>query len=182
MVAALFMHPIAIALGLGVVFLCGLVLYSGRGTAPPLSKRQLALGYLGIVLVCLGIAAASTYVSPEEALAQWHVPAEHYWGAILNEFVAVSVALAYLSVIGTAVIGAPIIFALARRGFGTVPCVLGASIIISLLGAVVLVWFSQPSSASFTRDAPYFVGTHLLLALGFCVGAGLPWSFRARNA
>ena len=178
--AGLALHPVALAALAVVLVVSTIVLYSSSGVPPPLSKSRLFFGYLGVVVGCLGIAAVSGYVSPEEALARWGVPPEQYWQVLLAGVATMSVLLVYVALMCVAIIGAPAIFALARCGQGNAPAVLVISIAISLVGALALVQFSQSSSTSFVRDAPYLVGTHLVLALGFCVGAKLPWKLGRR--
>jgi len=181
MAAALLTSPMAIAFVLAVALASGFALT--RVWHPsPLPKQQLALGYLGVVVVCLIVAAVSAYVSPEDAVQRWHIPRDQYWASLFRTFALLSVVLTCLSILGVAVIGAPIIFALASRGLGRVPYILAASIIVSLVVAFALAALTQPSSATFARDAPYLVGLHLLLSLGFCIGAGLPWSFQRSHA
>lgn len=173
--AGMLRHPIGIAVLVAAVLLSAAALYSGRRVSAPISPKRLAFGYIGAVVVCLGIAAVSSYVPREEALTKWHVPSENYWEAVFNQFAVLATLLTYFTVLGIAIVGAPVIFAMARRGFGSIPWVLLASVVISLGAALVLVQLSQPSNASFARDAPGLAGAHLLLSLGFSLGAGLPW-------
>ena len=173
--AAMLWRPTGIAVLVGAVLLSVTALYAGRRVSAPISPKRLALGYLGAVGVCLGIAAVSSYVPREEALTKWHVPPENYWEAVFNQFAVLATLSTYFTVLGIAVVGAPVIFAMARRGFGSVPWVLLASTVISVATALVLIQDSQPSNVSFLHDAPGLIGVHLLLSLGFSVGAGLPW-------
>jgi len=108
-------------------------------------------------------------------------PTENYWSAQVKHFFRHACALGVRLLVGAAVIGAPIAMALSRRGLATVPSVLGVSVVISLLFTGLLVLLGAPSpSARFVQMAPEFVGIHLVLSLGFCIGAGLQWRIRQR--
>jgi hypothetical protein len=171
-------HPIGMTVLAVVVLLSTAILYLGRTAPSPISLKRLAFGYLGATIVCLGIAAVNSYIPPEQALSHWKVPSARYWEAVLSQFALIATFMTYIATLGIAIVGAPVILAMARRGYGSVPWVLFASLLISLIATFLLVRFSQPSGAAFGRVAPVIVGPHLLLALGFSVGAGLPWRRR----
>jgi hypothetical protein len=176
--ASMLLHPVAVVALVVVVSLSSVLLLKAGGPRFPIARSQLLFGYLGATVICIVVAGVSSYVPPEEALSKWHVPPENYWEALRNEFTVLLVLFMYAALIGIALVGAPIIFALARAGRATAPWLLLTSVIISLVGAWLLVQINQPSSASFMRDAPYIAGLHFLVALGFCVGARLPWRSR----
>jgi hypothetical protein len=178
MVAAWLVQPLAIVVVLLVVLISAVLLHKSGGNNRPIGYTRLAFGYAGVIIACFIIAGVSSYVSPEEATTKWHVPPERYWTVLRNEFLVLSIVLMYVSLVGVAIIGAPVIFFLARFGFANIPTVLFASVVISMIGAFALVMLSQLSSARFLRDAPIIVGGHLVLALGFCIGIGLPWSIK----
>ena len=103
MAAALLTSPMAIAFVLAVALASGFALT--RVWHPsPLTKQQLALGYLGVVVVCLIVAAVSAYVSPEDAVQRWHIPRDQYWASLFRTFALLSVVLTCLSILGVAVI------------------------------------------------------------------------------
>ena len=179
--AAMLIHPVAITVLAAAVLLSAAALYSGRRALAPISPSRLACGYAGAVLACLCIAATLSYIPREEALTKWHVPAENYWSAVFNQFATLAILLIYFAMLGIAVIGTPVIFAMARHGFASVPWVLVASAAISLLTICILMQVNKPSSANFWRLAPGLIGTHLLLSLCFCIGAGLPWRRKAKS-
>jgi hypothetical protein len=178
MLAVILMHPIGLAILVFAVALSAVILRLARTPSPLITIRRLAYGYLGAVAICLVCAATFSYVSPDEAMTRWQVPADLYWQEILHEVWLLTFLLSYIAVLGIALIGIPVIVALARLGLGTIPWTLLASVVISLTAAFSLTRLSQPSSASFVRDAPYLTGLHLLLTTAFCIGAGMPWRSR----
>lgn len=174
-------HPLAIAALVGIPLLSALALYSGNSTPRAIPPSRLAFGYVGIFVVCVFIAATSSFISPEEAFTKWRVPSDKYWSALFREFLVICVLLIYSSFLGFAIVGAPVTFALARRGLATVPWVLVASVVISSIASLFLTQFSYRSYAQIAFDILFLVGGHLLLALGFCVGARLPWGIKRIN-
>lgn len=176
-------HPIAIALWLAVVVLASVITYRTGPLSPPIRPFRLVAGYLAALVVCAALAASSAYVSREEAATVWHVPSEHYREAIMREFWDLLGLFAFLAGIGIALVGVPVIFSLARAGRAQVGWVLLASAAISIAVSVALgVLFFSFGAASWFRTSlevlGYLLGTHLLLSLGFCLGAGLPWRTR----
>jgi hypothetical protein len=164
--------------GLAFVILCS-IFFGGRRdhSSNSLPWQHIASGFLGVLLMSLLIAAVGSYVSPEGA-KRFGVGSEHYASALWHQFVAVGVVVAYLSLLGCAVIGVPITRILAKRGFATVPIVVAASIPVSLVVFVAIVAvYSGLFNTSF--DAVTLVilllVSHALAALGFAVGARLPW-------
>lgn len=166
-------HPLGLAVLAGVVLISSLVLYSSSDTAP-INRWRLAGGYGAAILVCLVIAAVSSYIPEQESQQRWGVPPERYWDAVFGQFTTLAVLLTYLTVFGIAVLGSPVVFALARRGYGNIPSVLIASVLISLLAAVAIAAVLAPGP-HFGRDVAWVVSVHGLLALAFALGVGLPW-------
>lgn len=183
MIASLLVHPLALFMLAGSVALSVLILYADHRRPPPFSKGQLACGYAAAVIMSLLMVAVASYVSPEDALAKWKVPPERYWSAVLSGFLPLAVSSVYLTILGIAIIGSPSIYVLSRFGYATSPWVLILSCVISLVFAAISIEGVRPYDslseklASFVKDAPFFVQTHLLLCLAFCVGARLPWTF-----
>ncbi len=193
-IAGLLMHPIAIAICVSFVWFLSSVMYglyrhhsSKPSSIPP---RRLVGGYLGAIVACALIAIVESYVSPQEATTVWHVPADQYWSVELHEFLDGFVLLTYCAIVGIAVVGAPVIFFLDHLGRASILWVLSASIVISLVASliitIVLVGISHPSDrpvhdfSSASPLVPLLVGTHLFIALGFCLGARLPWQVKSQ--
>lgn len=172
--AHVLMHPIALAVLFIVVLTSSFMLTPGASEAP-ISRRRLFFGYAGVVVASGLVVAATSYVSPQEALDTWKIPTERYWSALLEQFVVLFVLFTYVALIGVALVGAPAIYWLARRGHGTIPWVLVLSAAISVMATAVLVQMSNSPMRSFLSDAPLLVGWHLALAIGFCIAARLPW-------
>lgn len=167
--AEVFASPITVAIALLIVLASSSVYYARR-QAPLVSKRRLLGGYASVVLSCAVLSAISAYVSPEEAVSKWHVPLQRYWPVLINHYITT------LTLTGSAaLVGFPIVITLGKFGVATTPNVLVASILVSTVVAVLL------SSGDFTpfqhlaSTLAYIIGTHLVLALSFCLGAGVPW-------
>jgi hypothetical protein len=167
--------PIALAVLAAILLVSTAMLYSRSDAPPPVSIARLALGYVVVVLMCCGFAAASSYTPADEAWARWGIPRERYWRALLAEFSTLWVLLSYGVLVGMALIGVPVLFAMARRGWGTVPGLMAISVPISLLFLVALTALSR----RLVLDAALTIlAMHLVLSLGFGVAAGLPWRRR----
>ncbi|KAF1072320.1 hypothetical protein [Variovorax sp.] len=169
--------PIALAVLAVILLVSTAMLYSRSDAPPPVSIARLALGYVVVVLMCCGFAAASSYTPADEAGARWGIPPERYWSALLVEFSTLWVLLSYGVLVGMAIIGVPVLFAMARRGWGTVPGLMAISVPISLLFLVALTALSRRAlSRRLALDAALTIlAMHLVLSLGFGVAAGLPW-------
>jgi hypothetical protein len=177
--ASMMFQPVPVAIALAVVVLMTFLVTPKKATPPLVSRRQLFFGYLGVFAVCVLIAAGSSYVSPDEAWSVWKVPPENYWHALMNQFLVQVVLLTGLSVVGAAIIGAPIVVALSRRRLATVPWVLVASALVSLVFTGMLMAVgSGTSNTGFWQLALFVLGTHLALSLGFCIAARLGWRLR----
>jgi len=180
--AAFLAHPVPIGIALAIVIIVTCVLVPSNARPPILSRRQVVLGYIGVLVGCVIASAWLSYVSPQDAATIWRVPPENYWTAFLNEFFVQLVLLSFLALVGSAIVGVPVILALSRRALATVPWVLAVSVVISLLVTLLLVLLDAPSpSAQFEQMASEFVGLHLFLSFGFCVGAQLQWRLRQRS-
>jgi hypothetical protein len=180
MFTAMLLHPIAVLIAVSVVLVATVVSYYAIPSARSISVARLVGGYLGALAVVVLICAVTGYVSPEEAQTVWKVPPENYWTALWREFLTLFVMLCYATVLGIAVVGAPAIFLLNWKQRATVPWVLVAAAIISIGAALVLETFI--ASRNPVQTIGYLVGGHLLLALGFCLGARLPWKADSASA
>ncbi len=149
--------------------------FGNARASPVIRSRRIVPAYLVALVVCALISAAVAYVSPEEALLRWKVSPENYWAVQMNEFVLTFTFTAYVSFLGIAIVGLPIIMTLGRRGFATIPIVLLAAVIVSLTVTILLTVGDDPPFRHFFALAKGAVFGHLAVALGFCVGAGLPW-------
>lgn len=178
MIAGVLMHPIAIAILAGIVMLSAVILYSNKSRPPSIAGSQLGFGYLGVAVTCLLIAAIFSYVSPEASAQKWKVPADQYWNVLGTKFLVQSILLIYISFLGVAIIGAPIIFMLARRGKANMPWVLISSVVVSLCFTIA---FFRPSEPDFVLTALSFVFVHLLFTFSFGIGARLPWESRPKH-
>jgi hypothetical protein len=174
MFAGLLLHPIAVAVLVSIVALASVTSYYSIPVARRISARRLLGGYLGAVLAAVLICLAISLVSPEEAQRVYRVPAGKYWSALWHTFLTMFVILFYVTLIGIAVVGVPAILFLSSKQRATVPWILLVATLISIVFAIVLEFFVRSKSPSHTIAA--LVGGHwLLLALGFCLGARLPW-------
>jgi hypothetical protein len=180
MLAAMLLHPMAVLISVCVVLVATVASYYVIPGARRITLSRLVGGYLGALLVVVLICAASSYVSPEEAQAVWKVPPENYWTALWHQFLTLFVTLCYATILGIAVIGAPAIFLLNWRQRATVPWILLVAAIISIAAALLLETFIASRHA--IQTIGYLVGGHLLLALGFCLGARLPWKVSRASA
>jgi len=136
--------------------------------------QRLLTGFAGLSLTALVLAAVSSYASPQEARL-WGITEGNYNSALMRTFVTVAIIWVYAGVVGCALVGVPLTVALAKRGYATVPFLVIASVPISFLAVLVMCVFSTGSMQHFFRDAFYLIGWHAFLALGFGVGARLPW-------
>lgn len=99
--------PIALAVLAAILLVSTAMLYSRSDAPPPVSIARLALGYVVVVLICCGFAAASSYTPADEAWARWGIPPERYWRALLAEFSTLWVLLSYGVLVGMALIDVP---------------------------------------------------------------------------
>jgi len=179
--AEIFASPIVILITLVLVVGASAIHYRAESRRPVVSERRLLAGYLAVIVGCVAIAAVSSYVPQEEAASRWKVAADSYWSTQAHAFLVEFVLFSCVSLLGVAFVGMPIIFALARIGRATVPYVLVASVLVSMVAAMLLAAGDNNPSRGFVFTAKYLVGQHLLLSLSFCLAAGLPWR-RARSS
>ena len=173
--ATILVHPFALAILAAVMLASTLGFGTKVRRQDALGYSQLVWGYMGVAVAALIISAASTYISPEDALYKWKVPTDQYWSVIVETFITTSIWTLYFSLMGVAIIGVPIILALARSGLGTTPWVLGTSILIS---GTAIIFLLQPMSSSLgqlLRGGLTLIGEHLMLTFGFCLAARIPW-------
>jgi hypothetical protein len=174
-----FASPFTVLVALAVVLASSAAYYSDR-KAPIVPKRRLATAYGSVLLMSAVLSAISAYVSPEEASSKWQVQPDHYWPVLLNTFLTTLVLTGCSALVGVALVGFPILVVLAKFQQATAPNLLLASILVSAILALLL---SSMGSTPFRHLAitfTYVSGTHLLLALSFCLGAGLPWRHTPR--
>jgi len=177
--AGMLLNPVVAAFFLVVIAGISSIHYLRNGGAPVVPANRLLPAYACALLACAVASAVMSYVSPEEALLKWKVPPENYWNAELNEFFTTYAFAAYASLLGIATVGLPVIIHLGRRGLATIPVVLAAATVISLLLAALMSVGDSPPFRHFGALAKELVYGHLLVAMAFCLGAGLPW--RRRN-
>jgi hypothetical protein len=180
-------HPLIIALWLGVVAVASMVTYRGSPALRAIRPARLFVGYVVALAVCVVLSAASAWISPEEAAAVWHVSPDRYREAVTREFVNTLAGSAFLSGLGIAFVGVPVIARLARQGRAQIGWVLLASAAISAVFSLALsVLALRLGSLSWVRDflslLSYSLPSHLLLSLGFSLGMGLPWKVRRGGA
>ena len=180
-IAAGLLHPIALLMLALVMFVA---IHLGSQSGAPnarMSWHRLLGGFVGVLTASLLVSATSSYVSPEGA-ARFGVNPENYASALWNQFVVLAVLCAYVSLVGCAVIGLPAILALTKRGYGTAPAVVAISVPISLLVLVPLGLLSSISPKHVAQSMLYLVPGHIAVALGFAIGARLPWQLRKQGA
>ena len=176
-VAALLTQPLALSvLAFAVVcsVIAGGLIVKARGGP---SWQSLVVGLVGVLIVALGAAAGVSYVSPEDART-FGVDPEHYREALLQQFTVVAIVFSYACLLGTALIGIPVLVILVRFGLATVPALVLSSIPVSLIVAAALAQLSGNAS-DFATGAPYALAFHVIAALAFGIGAHLPWQMRS---
>ncbi len=173
--AGALLHPISLLI-LALIMFAGVKLGADSSS---LSWRRLLGGFAGVLLASLIVAAASAYVSPEDAV-RFGVHEEHYVGALARQFLVLAVLCGYVSIVGCAAVGLPVTLALAKRGFATAPFVVLASLPISLAVLVPMGLMFGMSAKHVAQTAPYLLLGHVATALGFALGARLPWQFKCQ--
>ncbi|MBI2768753.1 MAG: hypothetical protein HYX47_03980 [Burkholderiales bacterium] len=173
--AEVFASPVVVLIVLVLVVGASAIHYRNDARRPVVSVRRLVAGYFAVVLCSAAIAAFSSYVPQGEALAKWHVPPEDYWAVQLRAYFVEFTLMACVVLLGVAFVGLPIVFGLARRGWATVPSVVGSSLLVSAVAAVLMSAGDSPAFRHLGFTIKYLVGQHLLLALSFCLAVGLPW-------
>ena len=178
--AELFASPFTVALALLIVLASSSVYYAGR-QSPLIPKRRLFAGYASVILTCTVLVAVSAYVSPEEAASKWQVPQERYWAVLTRHFLTSLVLLGSAAVVGIATIGLPIVATLDKARLATIPHVLAATVPVSAVAAILLSSGDVTPFQHLALTLAHIIGTHLTLALSFCLGAGLPWRRRSHS-
>ena len=179
MLAAAFMSP----MGLMIILLVPTIAI-GFARGPVLTTGRLLRGYAGSLLVLALVVAAASYVSPERALAVWHVPAERYYSVLFREFIFNFCAIAFVVVLGMSVFGVPLLVALLKAGRATTPWLILASVVISIVivlaasAAMSGTFNPNSSSTDLLKGLGFVVIAHGVLATGFGIGARLPWAMR----
>lgn len=173
--AEIFASPIVVLIVLMLVAGASAIHYRNNARRPAVTARRLVAGYIAVVLCCAAIAAVSSYVPQGEAFSTWHVSPENYWSVQLRTYFVEFTLMACVALLGVALVGVPIVFGLARLGWATVPSVLAASVLVSIGFAIILSSGDSPAFHHLGFTVRYLVGQHLLLALSFCLAAGLPW-------
>ena len=146
-----------------------------------LSAGRLAAGYVGALFALAVAIAASSYVSPQDALSVWHVPPNHYWGALVELFTSTFVVAAFASIIGISLVEIPILIGLSSSGMDTAPWLIVASLMISTAFAILAYALMDSSSNNtFFGILGYAVVAHSVITIGFSLGARLPWAFHLK--
>lgn len=173
MLAAMLMHPVAVAVLIGIATIS--VHFGAKASATLLARASLAGALLGVFIVAVLLAIFAAYVSPERSL-ELGVDPEWYWEVLRRETLALSTLFAYVGVIGASIVGVPIIATLARYKKATAPWFIVASLPIPVLTMTMLVMTMQiPVDRQLVTELVCAVAGHALLAFGFSIGAGLPW-------
>ena len=175
-------NPLSVAvLVLIVVGVSRAQLHGSSGPWNP-TPRALAKGYTLALLAALPAALFISYISPEEAMSRFKVPPENYWKAQLNEALVTFTFAAYATSLGIAVVGLRAIILLARFRMASVPAVMAAAVAISVVACATMTIGDDPAFKNFLPLARELVAGHVLTAMAFCVGVGLPWRARAGEA
>ena len=174
MLASALLHPGAVAILAVAVF--GAVFIGAEVTESyqSLSRGRLLAGFVAVFVLSLALAGAGSYVSPEAA-SKFGVAPENYWSAVWRQFTTLAVLLSYLSLLGCAAFGVPIVTQLAKRRLATVPLVVAASVPVSLAIVGSLAMLSTAPTVRIAKDVVLLVSLHAVLALGFSLAVRLPW-------
>ena len=149
--------------------------------SPQLSAGRLAAGYIGALFSLAIVVAATSYVSPQDAVSVWHVPPDRYWGALTELFVGTFVVYAFVSIVGISFVGIPVLVGLSASGKATAPWLVLTSVAISTAVAILAFAVMHSSSnVTFFGTLGFLVFTHGTLAIGFALAARLPWDFRLK--
>jgi hypothetical protein len=161
------------------LLVCSFATFQSADKIVPMSPLRLFLGYVGGIIACALLSALSAYISPTEAAFVWRVPPEHYADAIVQEFVTIMTMSTLAATLGIALVGVPVTFRLERFGRAQIGWVLFCSIAISLVFSLVFYLlvpvYSSDSPVHILLMTMYLTGSHLLVSLFFCIGAGLRW-------
>jgi hypothetical protein len=181
---SLLRNPITIGAWLSVVIIASVARYRAASFPPPIAVPRLIVGYAVALAICVVFSGASAYVSKEEAAAIWHVQPERYREVLTREFLNNLAGATFVAGLGIALVGVPTICWLARKGRAQIGWVLVASACISgafsIAFAVLFLSSSSVWLSALLQLFGYCLLSHLVLSLGFSLGAGLRW--RASNA
>lgn len=174
MLAGVLMHPAAAGLLLAVGVTA--VLRGARASGMPVTKSALARSLVAVVAVAALVALFSSYVSPEQA-RELGVTKDQYWSVLFHETFAQFIVLGYFSILGASLFSIPVVVVLAKSRQATAPRFLVVSVLIStvLISAVVISLHGPNDLPSAPAIVGSFVAVHTILALGFAIGAKLPW-------
>ena len=179
--ASVLLHPGALAILALAIF--GAVVIGAQATESHqrLTQSRLIAGFAAVLALSLTVAGAGSYVTPEAA-AKFGVAPENYWSTVWRQFTTQAVLTGYLALLGCAGVGVPIVVQLARRHLATVPFVVVASVPVSLTVLLGLALLTSAPTGRLVATMAIMVGLHALLALGFSVGARLPWRMPRNEA
>jgi len=170
MLVGVLASPVALAVLLGLAFVA--VALAGSTEPTGLSWARLSCALVGVALFAVVAAAASSYVSPEES-RKFGVAEDHRWSAIWNQFIILAVLSMYVGIAGASLVAIPLVSLMARKGLASTPGFVLASVPVSLIFA--LPFALQGGSPRGLSVVAFFIGGHAWLALGFALGARLPW-------
>jgi hypothetical protein len=166
---------IASPLGIVIAVLCpAIAIYLAR--RPGLGPVRLLCGYLGALFALAILVAATSYVSPQEAITVYKVTQEHYWQALAELFLSTLIVAAFAAILGISFVGLPALLWLRARGKATAPWLILSSIVISLVfSALLCVPMLLSSNATVIGILGIMLIPHIVCAAGFAVAARLPW-------
>ena len=145
---------------------------------PQLSAGRLVAGYIGALFALAIVVGASSYVSPQDAVAVWHVPPERYWDSMVELFAGTYVVAAFASIVGISFVGIPVLVALSNSGRASASWLIIASVVISTVMALIAYLLMHSSSnITFLGVLGPLVISHGILTIGFCLAARIPWAF-----
>ncbi len=176
MAAGAIMNPIGLIIFLLIPAIAILI-----ARRPQLSAWRLVAGYVGALFALAVVIAATSYVSPQDAVSVWHVPPAGYWNALIELFVSTFVVAAFASIIGISFVGLPVLIGLSKSARATAPWLIAASLVISTVVAILFYALMHSSSnTTFIETLGFLVVSHGVLAIGFALGARLPWASRLK--
>ena len=135
----------------------------------PIPIKRLLPGYL-VALTTVAILCVAAEIT---------VAVGHGRPVVVMDGVVLIVIFGYFTCLGIALIGAPLVFSMTYRGYGTIPRVMLAEVVISLLVLTLplaLVTYKPRSDGIFIFIV--MLGLHVAQAMGFGIGLGLPWSWQ----
>lgn len=179
--AAMLTSPTAIIICIFIVLMSSFLIYKNSYFTGYFSPSKFAGGYFGILIACALIAVAAIYVSPEESVSVYHVNPADYWNVIRSEFLTIFIVLTYFAFIGAAIFGLPIVYVLAIKDRASVPNILLASIVISIVVVSIIALVSDQSLKTLKNLILPVLSIHLFTTFGFCVGASFPWTLSRVN-